>query len=195
MTTREHQPTDEELVTAAHAGNSSCLAQLYDRYFAQLYGFIFRHVDHVQDAEDLTSEVVLRMVKSLPTYTRQSTFKTWLFGIARNVVADFWRKRYRMPEDLVAEYVGAGTAELHRDEMEGEHAADVEDTLFDEQRVHAEKVFAALPEHYRLVLSHRFMSQRTLEETAALMQTTIGNVKVLQYRALKKAAQLAKETV
>lgn len=189
------QPTDEDLVAAAQAGNSAAQSQLYDRYFPPLYAFVYRHVDHVQDAEDLTSEVVIRMIKHLASFNRASTFKTWLFGIARNVIADFWRKRYRLPENLVAEYVGAGTVELYHQVVSETNHTDVEALLMDEQRVRAEKVFQALSENYRQVLQHRFIEQRTLAETAAAMNITTDNVKVLQYRALKKAAQLAKELV
>lgn len=184
--------TDEELVTAAQAGNAAALAGLYERHVMNLYRFIYRHVDHVENAEDLASEVVIRMVKNLKQFNRDSSFKTWLYGIARYVIADFWRTRYRMREELIAEYVGSDTAELYG-EVVGETAKENPDELLlHEQQIKAERVFRELPEQYRTVLRHRFLEQHTLDETAKTMATTVGNVKVLQHRALKKAASIAK---
>ena len=56
-------------------------------------------------------------------------------------------------------------------------------------------MFEKLPEQYREVLTHRFIEQRTVAETAKATATAPGNVKVMQYRALKKAALIAKEIV
>lgn len=101
--------TDAELVAAAQAGDSRALGQLYDRYAGLLYGFVYRHVvDHRQEAEDLTSDVMLRMVKQLPTYRHASTFKTWLLGIARHVIVDYWRTQYRLPTAALTDAAAAG---------------------------------------------------------------------------------------
>lgn len=181
---------DEELVAEAQAGDHTALSTLYDRHFTKLYRFIYRHVNHVHDAEDLASEVMLRMVAQLPSYRRESLFSTWLYGIARHAIADFWRKHYRVRETLVAEYAALGPdgASL---EIIPESAQDPAAQL----RHQAAQVFDQLPANYRLVLQHRFFDQQSLAETAAAMQTTISNVKVLQHRALKKAAELAKHIV
>lgn len=185
--------TDEELVAASRSGDSSALGLLYDRYFDQLYRFVYRHVNHVHDAEDLTSEVMTRMVSNLKSFERTSSFKTWLFGIARHAIADFWRTKYQLREQLVAEFAGSAAvpiSEAHQGEVE-----ELEEKLLDSQRERAQAVFEKLSDQYRTVLQLRFLEQRTVKETAEAMQTTPGNVKVLQYRALKKAAALAQQTV
>lgn len=181
---------DEELVAAAQAGDHTALSTLYDRHFTKLYRFIYRHVNHVHDAEDLASEVMLRMVTHLPSFQRQSSFTTWLYGIARHTIADFWRKHYRVREQLVAEYAAIGAT--------GEPVDIIPETEHDpaeKLRHQAADVFDRLPTNYRLVLQHRFIAQDSLEQTAAAMQISVGNVKVLQHRALKKAAAIAKHIV
>lgn len=181
---------DEELVAAAQAGDHTALSTLYDRHFTKLYRFIYRHVNHVHDAEDLASEVMLRMVTHLPSYRRQSSYSTWLYGIARHAIADFWRKHYRVREQLVAEFAGVAADGEPVDVTPGSERDPAEHL-----RRQAADVFDRLPANYRLVLQHRFLDQQTLEQTAAAMQTTVGNVKVLQHRALKKAAEIAKHIV
>lgn len=189
MNTTHAQLVEEGLAAAAQAGDQTALSQLYDRYLDPLYRFVFRHVNHVQDAEDLTSDIMLRMVNHLPSYRRASSFRTWLYAIARHAIADFWRTRYRMREELVAEFSGIGAVALSDNASEPMQNDD--GVTADRARI----VFEKLPDQYRDVLTHRFIEQRTVAETAKVMVTTPGNVKVLQYRALKKAASIAKETV
>ncbi|MFH0828884.1 MAG: RNA polymerase sigma factor [Candidatus Kerfeldbacteria bacterium] len=189
MNTTHAQLVDEGLAAAAQAGDESALSQLYDRHLTPLYRYIFRHVNHLQDAEDLTSDVMLRMVNSLPTYQRTASFRTWLYGIARHAIADFWRSRYKVREELVADFSGIGAKQDERFESEpADESSDV-------RHMRAQKVFEKLPNHYRDVLRYRFIEQRTVAETAEVMGMSHGNVKVLQYRALKKAAVIAKEVV
>ena len=181
---------DEELVAEAQAGDYTALSTLYDRHFTKLYRFIYRHVNHIHDAEDLTSDVMLRMVAQLPTYRRQSLYSTWLYGIARHAIADFWRKHYRVREQLIAEFDVLGADGAPADITPGSDQDPAE-----QLRRQAAGVFDQLPANYRLVLQHRFLDQESLAETAAAMQTTVSNVKVLQHRALKKAAEIAKTIV
>lgn len=188
MEKTQERLVDEGLVTAAQQGDATALAKLYDRHATPLYRFIYRHVNHPQDAEDLTSDVMLRMVNNLHTFKKQSSFTSWLYGIARHAIADFWRTRYKLREELVAEFSGIGAGAVALDETP---AADADDPRV----AKAEAVFKELSEQYRTVLQHRFVAQHTVAETAEAMQITTGNVKVLQHRALKKAAEIAKELI
>ncbi len=180
---------DKGLIAASQAGDMSALSKLYDRHVIHLYRFIYRHVNHPQDAEDLTSEVMLRMVNNLASYKERSTFKSWLYGIARNAIADLWRTRYKIREELVADFSGIGASTLEAGETGSDDGSD------DPRIAKATSVFERLSEPHRAVLTHRFIEQHTVAETAEAMKTSAGNVKVLQHRALKKAAEIAKEII
>jgi RNA polymerase sigma factor (sigma-70 family) len=142
MNTTHAQLVDEGLAAAAQAGDQTALSHLYDRYMDQLYRFVFRHVNHVQDAEDLTSDIMLRMVNHLPTYRRASSFRTWLYAIA-----DFWRTRYKVREELVAEFSGIGTAVMENNDLV--HAPTDDGTTADRARA----VFEKLSEQYSAMQS------------------------------------------
>jgi RNA polymerase sigma-70 factor (ECF subfamily) len=58
---------------------------------------------------------------------------------------------------------------------------------------HARALLAQLPEHYRAVLSYRLLDGLSVAETARRMGTSEGNVKILQHRALKRAAELRED--
>ncbi len=175
----ERESNDLEILAAAQRGDQSAVRALYDRYATFVFHWVARRVDRREDAEDLTADIMLRMVEALPTAKPTATFKAWLFGIGRHVLADFWRTTYRLPEaELIPELLGAP----------GDEPDPQDDGSL---RAKAEEVIAQLPDQYRAVLEHRFFHLHTIAETATAMATSEGNVKVLQYRALKKAAELA----
>jgi len=178
--------SDEELHGAAVQGHQESLATLYDRYAEPLYRFIYRQVDHRQEAEDLTSDVMIRMMEQLETFRQTSSFKTWLYAIARHAVADFWRTRYKLQSVTDSELL----ERMPMAQQEKRLGQTPEDQ--DRRRTEAAKVMSQLSAQQQHVLQLRFFEQKTLNETAAAMNITVSNVKVLQHRALKKAAEISK---
>ncbi len=69
----------------------------------------------------------------------------------------------------------------------GDSAADTSD---ERARRRVEALLHRLPENYRRVLELRFIERMSVAETAEQMGITHGNAKVLQYRALRRAALL-----
>lgn len=105
----------------------------------------------------------------------------WLFQVARTTIADYWRVHYRVSVSSLDELLEAG--------WEGPAEADATlDGVRPEERVH--RILQALPEHYREVLTCRFLLNLSIRDTAQKMGLTEANVKVLQFRALKRAADL-----
>lgn len=82
---------DLELLDRWCAGDASAGNELLHRHFTSLYGF-FRHKTD-GEVDDLVQETLLQCVKSRATFQRQSTFRTYLFAIARHVLFHHWRKR------------------------------------------------------------------------------------------------------
>jgi RNA polymerase sigma-70 factor (ECF subfamily) len=56
-------------------------------------------------------------------------------------------------------------------------------------------VLARLPERYRRILELRFLQSKSLKEVATEMRITVGNAKVLQHRALRRAAEAGKDVI
>jgi RNA polymerase sigma-70 factor (ECF subfamily) len=66
-------------------------AALYDRYFRQIYHYLYGRVGNAAEAEDLTAQTFLAALKALPRYHHHGHFAAWLFAIARNKTMDFYR--------------------------------------------------------------------------------------------------------
>jgi RNA polymerase sigma-70 factor (ECF subfamily) len=84
-----------ELVERATRGDGGAFEQLVEPWRRPLFRFIYRMVSLRQDAEDIEQEVLLRAFEHLPSYRKESSFKSWLFGIAAHLCLDHLRARRR----------------------------------------------------------------------------------------------------
>jgi RNA polymerase sigma-70 factor, ECF subfamily len=154
---------------------------VYDRHVVGIYRFVYARVGNRPDAEDLTAQVFVRAVEQLDTSREPGQIAAWLYRVAQNAIADYWRAFYRLPI-VDAERVAPG--------WEPVDAAQPPAALDDRAALRVEAVLRGLPDRYRRVLELRFLQRLSLAETASAMGITSGNAKVLQYRALRKAALL-----
>lgn len=172
-------PSDEALVRRAQAGDRAAMVELYRRYANEVFGYAVNQLGDLQDAEDLTSEVFLRVVNALGGFRGQSSFRTWLYAIAHNQLRDHWRRNGRAAPRMALDPAASAATEP------GPQAARPEVTVL------GQAVLAGLPDRYRRVLELRVMEGRSVRDTAEVLGTSEGNVKVLQHRALKRAEAIA----
>lgn len=154
----------------------------YQENIELIYRYIYSKVGNRQEAEDLTSQVFLKVVRGLDFKRDRRSMRTWLFQVARTTVADYWRIYYRGPTTSLDNLLEAGW----------EGPADERDTpLQSDTAGLVQDILQALHERDREVLISRFLLNLSVRETAVKMGLTETNIKVLQYRALKRAARLA----
>jgi RNA polymerase sigma-70 factor (ECF subfamily) len=168
-----------ETVARAQQGDRNAVAALYQLHAERVFRYIVIRVPTTADAEDLTAEVFVSMVKGLATY--QSTgapFEAWLYRIAASRVADFYRQSGRRPQTTLSET-------LHDSEATPEEQILQKQTL-DQLR----SVLQQLPEDYQTILILRFVERKSHEEVALLLDKSVSAVKNLQYRALLRLTEL-----
>jgi RNA polymerase sigma-70 factor (ECF subfamily) len=88
--------SDVELAERWRAGDRRAGDELLVRYYDQLRGYFVNAVGQ-QESLDLLHETFERLLKSLPNFAGRSSFRTFLFVIARNTRVDFYRRRYKLP--------------------------------------------------------------------------------------------------
>lgn len=85
---------DENLARLACDDDYAAFEEIYRRYINGIYRYCYARVENTCDAEDLAAQVFLAALESLARYRGRGSFSAWLFRIARNKCADFYRAAY-----------------------------------------------------------------------------------------------------
>lgn len=168
----------EELAQAAANGSVDALGELYDRYADTVYRIAYARVGDATEAEDITSDVWLRVHASISSYvTTGAGFPAWLGRIARHRVVDHWRRTGRRREQLTGDMLAMSLV------APGDSPEDAAD------RAELARVVAAavetLPLSQREVLLLRFWADMSIAEAAETLGKSAGAVKQLSYRGLR----------
>lgn len=173
-----------ELISKAQQGDPKAVELLYQEHARAVYRFIYYKVGNREDAEDVTQDVFIAAFAGLSRFRGEAKFVNWCYEIAKRKIADLWKEKYSMPtvdiEATIGLHTTDETVEMSIEREQHDHSKI--------QEVHA--VLQKLPEHYRTVLEYRFLKNYSIKETAEAMNISVSNAKVLQHRALKKAADL-----
>jgi len=178
----DSQDKDEVLLLAqACAGDAHAFGQLYENHAQVIFRYLFAHVNDRLDAEDMTEEVFLRAWRSLPNFQDQGVpFVAYLFRVARNALIDYYRQsRKNEPELSLDDDFGRDLAPA---------STDLATDGVERREIH--HLLNQLREDYRTVLTLRFISGLSPEETANSMGKSTGAVRVLQHRALAALRKL-----
>lgn len=168
---------ERELIEAAQRGDTRAFAALYRAYVDKIYRYILYRVDSAETAEDLTSDVFLRVLEGLPSFQYRSVpLLVWLYRIAHDRVIDHYRRSKRSQRDEPIDDL----------ELSGADDDDLDAPLlaqYDTQ--HILGAIRTLTDTQRQVIIFRFVEGYNLENTARLLDKTVDAVKAMQYRALQ----------
>jgi len=150
-------------------------AALYDRYVDRLYNYIYQRTGNHSDAEDLTARTFLRAYTHLQRYTfRGIPFSAWLYRIAHNAVANWYRNRHRH------QVVSLDALVLHK--RGDEKPEDV--TQVQEEHRSLLAAIRRLPLERQQLLTLKFSEELTNAQIGQVMDRTEGAVKSLYHRTL-----------
>ena len=168
---------ETRLIQLAQQGNTEACAVLYDRHYDAVYRYCYYRVSDVNLAQDLTSDVFVRMVAKLDTYRVQGRpLLAWLYTIARNLITDLHRQHGQ------ATHVPLEEATMLGRDGRRDMARDVD------RRLQADCLANALQhltEEQRQVILLRFMEDYRNGQVARILNKSEGAIKALQHRALK----------
>jgi RNA polymerase sigma-70 factor (ECF subfamily) len=167
-------PSWPEVLARAVDGDGAASRTIYLELRRPVHAYL--RVQGVEDPDDLTSEVFLRVFRGLGDFDGDETgFRSWVFGIAHARVVDERRRRARRPEVIDLRDGVGGTG------------GDVEEEALRAVGDGVHEALASLTPEQRDVLFFRVVADLSLEETADALGKPVGAVKALQHRALASA--------
>ncbi len=168
-----------DLVQRARQGDTEAIGDLYQQFHLSVFRYLYYRTGDAHTAEDLTSEVFIRMIRSLPGYQPQEVpFLAWLFQIARNLAIDHYRRTSKDNLVPLEETMPAAQYDL---------------TKTVDHRLSSQTLMQALDhlsEDQRDVVVLRFIAGMPIAEVAQSLSKSEDAIKGLQRRALIALRQI-----
>ena len=175
---------ERELVERAKE-DPQAFSILYEKYYSKIFGYILKRTADVEIAEDITSETFLKALNKLWTFKwRGISFSSWLYRIASNETANFFRKKKRIiflekPPEPIADSNPLEEVMKAQEEMK-KHG----DFLILHEKI------SQLPLKYQEVIYLKFFEKKKIKEICEILGKKEGTVKSLLHRAIEKLRKL-----
>jgi RNA polymerase sigma-70 factor, ECF subfamily len=189
-------PVFEQMLQCAKKGDREAMTALYHHFVAGVFGYIAARVPDRPTAEDLTSEVFLKMVEGIERVraTEEASIAAWLLKVARITIAGYYRQREKQPEFVSLTLVnGEGDMGISESSTMFANHPDTDPVLRSEACedwdavVHA---ISCLTEEQRQVLVGRLILGYDVATVARMIGKQANAVKALQFRALQSLNRL-----
>ena len=180
METADSRP-DLRLVSPSENEEGRAWDAVYRETVVMVFRFIYARVGNRPDAEDLTTQVYMRALPRLRLRASPQEVRSYLVATARTILADHWRRHYDIHFTELDDMIGPP-------QQRREYAAEGESGAR-----RAAEILERLPDNYRMILELRFLRGYSIRETATAMKISVTNAKVMQFRALRRAAAVGAE--
>ena len=178
------QIQEEYLLVKAAQQNPRRFSVLYERYYQQIFLFIYKRVDEEEQTADVTSQVFLKAMMSLEKYKFKGVpFSAWLYRIAINEVNQFFRESKNRRTISVE---SAALPLLMEEVEEPSNEAAVTRML---------QVMQSLSPDEVQLIELRYFEKMPFKQIAEIYHITENNAKVRMYRILGKMKKLMTKNV
>jgi RNA polymerase sigma-70 factor (ECF subfamily) len=167
--------SDEEVLVRASQGDSEAFGVLYERYVKRIYNYIYYRTGHTFEAEDLTARVFQRAINHIGNYRNIGVpFSAWLYRIAHNLVANWYRDNQRRQEVPLE-----NTSEL---EYKSDHPESTLVYIQDMEKL-LKHIRSLQPDRQQLIIL-KFVEKLSNTEIGLIMGRSEGAIKSLYHRTL-----------
>ncbi len=170
---------DTQLLERARNYEVRALAEIYDRYSEPIYRYLYRIVGDAAQAEDLTSEVFVKLLHALETpRAPNDKLKGWLYRVAHNLAMDCFREQGK-----------AITVELDEAFL-SDHESPPQEVEKRETRQRLREALRKLTPAQQKVILLRYGEGFKVAQICEVMGKSEGAVKILQHRAVNRLRKL-----
>ena len=174
------------LVRKILAGNSQAVIDFYNSYSPKIFRYLKKELPREEDAQEITNDVFFDAIDSLSLLKSEENILAWLYKIAKNKRADYYRKK-RIKGILLSHipFLEIVSAEIHQPEFQFEK---------DRIRDKIEESMHSLSEEYQNILRLHYEEKIPVKDIAILFDMSFKATESLLYRArqsFKKAYERA----
>ncbi|NOU74698.1 sigma-70 family RNA polymerase sigma factor [Paenibacillus sp. LMG 31458] len=152
----------------------STIQLIYEQYHKEVYQFLICFIGNRNDAEDLTHEVFIRILKSLSKFNKTSGLKTWILSIAKHVAIDHYRRKKFYSLFTDAFFM----------KLTSKDDSPIEQLETKETKLLIWEAISKMKPNYRAVLILRGINELSIKETAEILECSESKVKVNYHRSL-----------
>ena len=177
----------EKLVAAARRGDEGSFKKIFEIFYEKILKYTLFRVEE-REAEDLVSEVFLKVVEKLHSYKPdpKAGFNAWIFRIAHNTIIDFYRRK----KDILGLGNDDDESENFFLQIEDESPRPDENT---DHKLNTRRLYAILkkmPAGMREILELKYLEGFSNAEISHVTGKSEGNIRVLQLRALREIRKM-----
>jgi RNA polymerase sigma-70 factor, ECF subfamily len=172
------EPDLESVIERAQGHDAEALGEIYRLYARRVFGLCRYMLDSRESAEDATSEVFLKLQRSIESYDGSTLFHRWLLRVTANQCIDALRSRKRSRQVIVEAEEGVAVIEAVSPEPSPLAAV-----LSTEERTKVRDAIARLPENYRVPLVLRYYGELSYDEIAQQLGLKRDYAAALLFRA------------
>jgi RNA polymerase sigma-70 factor (ECF subfamily) len=154
------------------------LTEIYRAYAADLQRFISNKIGDPTVAEDLVSTVFLKALRWLREDQSQISVRGWLYTTARTTIVDHWQAQRQSEMRSLSG--------LEEQVLVSDDTAEVSQ----QAQMRVQHLLSLLPERDRTILTLHYLEGYSAASIAEALGTSAGHIRVLQLRALRRAAQV-----
>ncbi len=163
------------LIDRIITGDSDAVLQFYKEYSPSLMKYLSKKLPRQEDAEEILNDIFFEALDTLSFFQKKSTVKTWLFRIAHNKIADFYRKR-KLRLILLSQvpFLEIVAEEIDQPEFE-----------FEKKKIseRVDKAMRSLNERYREILTLKYIKRFSIKKIALELHMSVKAAESLLFRA------------
>ncbi len=172
-----NQLSDEYIMEKVKSGNNDYMTEIFYRYNNQILNYFFRLSGNLEDSQDLTQSVFLRILKYRKSFNQSKSFKSWIYSVSKNILNTNYQSKMINTENT-------------------EIINQLEDTNIndDEYDLRLYRTINLLSDEYKeLIILSKFQGLK-YKEIAEIFSTTEASIKNKIFRALDKLRKIYFET-
>lgn len=173
--------TEKIVVLKALQGNKEAFGYIFDKYSKKIYRFIFFKVSTHEVAEDLASQVFLKVWEHILNKNKIKNLQAFIYQVARNIVIDYYRSKEKEELPLIF------------DESDKQISTNFTGEDFLSKKFENDtliKIINKLKGSYREVIVLKYIEELSISEIAEILEKSKVNIRVLLHRALKEIKKL-----